>query len=352
MREESMAANPSRVTRPRPDRMRVVRRPGRGTLLQAACASFCAVILAATSGAGAQAWPARPVRLVVGNAPGAAVDTGARIIANSLGARLGQAVVVDNRPGADGYIAAEAVVRAAPDGYTLYLASQSVVAIDPHLKKTMPFDVERDFTPIATLVDDTFAHGLFAHPSAPFSTMQEMLAYARAHPRKLSIAISVPHFAMLASWLDRRAGIETLQVPYKSASQAVQDTLAGRVSLFLTNFGVFEQYVKAGKVRVLAVTRPIAEWPQIPSYASLFPGFTFTTFFALAGPGGMARDLVNRINREVAAVVEAPKFNQDLAKIRWRNVEGARTPEGTAEYIRQARADWGAFIRQIGLQPQ
>ena len=321
-------------------------------MLRAVCVLLWIGFAVSAGNVSAQAWPVKPIHLIVGNAPGAAVDTGARIIANSLSVSLGQAVVVDNRPGADGYIAAEAVVRAPPDGYTLFLASQSVVAIDPHLKKSMPVDVERDFTPIATLVDDTFAHGLFAHPSLPFTTMQEMIGYARANRGKLSVAISVPHFAMLASWLDKRAGIETLQVPYKSATQAVQDILVGRVSLFLTNFGFFEQHLKSGKVRVLAVTRPVSDWPQVPSIASLFPGFTFTTFFTLLGPGGMPRELVNRINRSVAAVVEAPKFNQDLEKIRWRNLDGVRTPQGTAEFIRQARADWGAFIKEIGLQPQ
>ena len=321
-------------------------------MLRAIRVLFWMGLVATAGNAGAQAWPVKPVRLVVANAPGAAVDTGARIIANSLAAKLGQTVVVDNRPGADGYIAAEAIVRSAPDGYTLFFASQSVIAVDPHIKKSMPFDVERDFTPIAVLVDDSGAHGLFAHPSAPFTTLQEMLGYARANPGKMTVAISVPFFSMLASWLDKRAGIQTLQVPYKSAAQAVQDTLAGRVSLFLTNFAFLERYVQAGKVRVLAVTRPVNDWPQVPTYASIFPGFTFTTFFSLVGPGGMAPELVDRINRAAAAVVEAPKFNQDLAKIRWRNLDGARTPEGTAEFIRQARADWGAFIKEIGLQPQ
>lgn len=299
-----------------------------------------------------QAWPVKPVRLVVANAPGAVVDTGARIIASSLSARLGQPVTVDNRPGADGYIAAEAVVRSAPDGYTLFFASQSHLAIDPHIKKSMPFDPERDFTPIAVLIDDIGPVGLFAHPSAPFTTLQEMIGYARANPGKLTIAISVPLFSMLASWIDKRAGIQTLQVPYKSAVQAVQDTLGGQVSLFLTNFLFFEKYVQAGKVKALALTTPVDGWQHIPDLANIFPGFTFSTSFTLAGPAGMSRELVQRLNRAAAAVVEDPKFNQQLAKLRWRNVGGARTPERAGEFLRQERARWGVFIREIGLQPE
>jgi tripartite-type tricarboxylate transporter receptor subunit TctC len=299
-----------------------------------------------------QTWPVKPVRLIVANAAGAAVDTGARIIASALSGPLGQAVNVENRPGAEGYLAAQVVARAEPDGHTLFFASQSIFAIDPHIKKNFPFDLERDFTPIVVLVDDTGPVGLFTHPSMPFTTLQEMVSYHRTNPGKLSIAISVPQFSMLASWIDKRAGIETLQVPYKSAAQAVQDIVAGRVSLFLTNFGFFERYVKAGKVRPLLVTRPAQDWPQIPTLASIFPDFTYTTFFSLVGPGGMPRELVQQINRTVAAVVEDPKFNQSLTKIRWRNLNGARTPEGTAEFQTRTRAQWGQFISDIGLRPQ
>jgi tripartite-type tricarboxylate transporter receptor subunit TctC len=300
----------------------------------------------------AQAWPVKPVRLVVANAAGAVVDTGLRIIANNLSGVIGQAVAVDNRPGGDGVIAAEVVARASPDGHTLMFASQSFFSIDPHLKKSLPLDPDRDFTPIAMLVDDSGATGLFAHPSMPFSTLTEMVAFAKQNPGKLSVATTTPHFAMLATWLDKRAGMKTVVVPYKAAPQAIQDLLAGRVELFLTNYGFFERYVKEGKARPLAVTRATDEAPGVPTIASVFPGFTYTSFFSLMGPAGMPRDLVLRINRAAAQVVENPGFNQDLRKVRWRNTVGALTPEGAAEAMRQARNDWGVFIREIGLQPQ
>ena len=316
------------------------------------CLSGILVIVAPQITLAQQPWPFKPVRLVVANAAGAVVDTGARIFSNSFSNAIGQPVNVDNRPGADGYLAAEAVARAAPDGYTLFFGSQSVFAIDPHIKKIMPVDPVKDFTPIATLVDDTGATGLFAHSSLPFTSMQEMIGYAKANSGKLSIAITTPHFAMLASWIDKRAGISSLQVPYKAAPQAIQDILAGRVSLFLTNYGFFERYLKEGQVRVIALTGPAADAPQIPTFAALFPGFTFTTFFSLVGPANMPRELVLRINRIATTLVESPRFNQDVAKLRWRNLGGARTPEGTAEFQRKSHADWGAFIREIGIQPQ
>ncbi|OGA26941.1 MAG: hypothetical protein A3I01_15925 [Betaproteobacteria bacterium RIFCSPLOWO2_02_FULL_65_24] len=299
-----------------------------------------------------QPWPAKPVRVVVANSPGAGTDIAARGFSNALSQRVGQSVVVENRPGADGYIAAESVARSAPDGHSLFFASQSFFGIDPHIKKSMPVDPVRDFTPIAVMLDDTGATGLFAHPAMPFTTIPEMVGYARANPGKLSVATVVPLFSMMAAWINKRGGIDILDIKYKSSAQATQDAIAGRVSLLLQSFGTMEQHVKSGKVRVLGVSRPIDDYPQFASFASVFPGFKQPSYMVLVGPAGMDAELTRRINRAAANVVEDPKFNQDLSKLRWRNLKGARTPEGTVEFLRQARAEWGEFIREIGIQPQ
>jgi tripartite-type tricarboxylate transporter receptor subunit TctC len=300
----------------------------------------------------AQTWPSKPVKIVLANSPGAATDLAGRVFADGLSKALKQAVAVENRPGADGYIAAQAVATSPPDGYTLFFASQSVFALDPNIKLKMPVDPVKDFTPLAVTIDDTGATGLFVHPNAPFQTWQEFVSFARANPGKLSVATTVPLFDMLNAWINRRAGIDTTVVRYKATAQANQDALAGTVPLILTAFGPFEQYVKAGRVKTLAVTRPVDGWPQLPQLVSFFPDFEQPSFVILAGPAGMSGDLAQRINRAAASVLENPKYNQDLASVRWRLLEGARTPQGTAEFIRTKREAWARFISEIGLKPE
>jgi len=298
-----------------------------------------------------QDWPAKPIRILVANSPGAATDLAGRVFADNLSRVVNRAIAVENRPGADGYIAAEAVAKAAPDGYTLFFASQSVFALDPNLKKSMPVDPLRDFTPLAVTIDDTGATGIFAHPSLPFKTMPELLAYAKANPGKLSFATTVPLFGMMGAWINKRAGIQMVEVPYKTTAQANADALSGQVQLILTAFGPFEQYVKAGRTRTLSVTRPVDGYPEIPPLTKFFPDFEQPSFVILAGPAGMAPELAQRINRLTASIVENPKFNQDLATVRWRNLEGARSLSGTVEFIRDKRQRWAAFIKEIGIEP-
>ena len=298
-----------------------------------------------------QNWPSKTVRIVVSNSPAAATSLAARIFADNLARAVNKPVVVENRPGADGYIGAQAVASAEPDGYTLFFASQSIFGIDPNIKKKMPVDPVKDFSPIAIMIDDTGATGVFVHPSLPVKTMQELAAYGRANKDKLSYATVVPLFSMIGAWIAKRGEFEWLDVPYKSSAQAFQDTLSGRVPVILTAVGPFEQYLKAGKTRLLAVTRALDDYPQVPTLASLYPGFKQTSYVVLMAPAKMPAALVARINKAAASVVESPKFNKDLSKVRWRNLKGARTPEGVAAFLSDARADWGAFVREIGITP-
>ncbi|MFM9967802.1 MAG: Bug family tripartite tricarboxylate transporter substrate binding protein, partial [Burkholderiales bacterium] len=193
------------------------------------------VLSAALSGAAnaQQRWPTAPVRVLVANSPGTATDVSARVFSDHLSRVINQGVVVENRPGADGYIAAEHVAKSAPDGHALFFASQSIFGIDPHIKKVMPVDPDRDFTHIAVMLDDTGASGVFVHPSLPFNTIQEMATFAKANPGKLSYASIVPLFSMIGSWINKKSGIDILEVKYKAAPQAYQDVLSGRVSIML-----------------------------------------------------------------------------------------------------------------------
>jgi tripartite-type tricarboxylate transporter receptor subunit TctC len=311
------------------------------------------VAVPGTGLAQAQRWPgSQPVRVLVANSPGTATDVAARVYSDILAKQTGGNIVVENRPGADGYLAAQETARSAPDGNTLFFASQSIFGIDPHIKKVMPVDPDRDFTHLAVMIDDSGATGLFAHPSTPFSTLPEMVAYAKSNPGKLSYASIVPLFSMIGGWIAHRSGIDLLEVKYKSAPQAYQDVMAGRVPLHLDAFGSMEPHVKAGKLKVLAVTRRMDDYPQLPLFTATYPDYRQPSFLVLVGPPKMPEALATQINRATAAVVENPRFNQDLAKLRWRNVDGARTPKETSALILKGRAEWGAFIKEIGLQPE
>ena len=315
-------------------------------------AGLLALIACVSCAHAQQPWPARPVRLVVSNSAGSATDVASRVFADNLSRRIERPVTVENRPGGDGLVGAQAVVSSAPDGYTLFFASQSTVAIDPSLRKSMPFDPVRDFTAIAVLCDDTGPSGVFAHPSMPFTTLPGMVDYARANPGKLTYATTVPLFSMLGEWLQRRAALRMVEVPYKSTPQATQDALSGQVSLYIQAYGPMQQHVNAGKLRVLAVTVRQQDIAQIPTVAEFFPGFSMRGSMFLLGPAGIPADTVQRINREADAVVRNPLFNQQLKRLRWQNLEGARTPEGTVAYIRETRERWARFIAETGRQPE
>jgi tripartite-type tricarboxylate transporter receptor subunit TctC len=299
-----------------------------------------------------QTWPSKQVRMVVSNSAGGAPDLAARVFNETLARNIGRPVVLENRPGAEGYLGAEAVVRAEPDGHTLFLGSQSVFAIDPNIKKKMPLDPVRDFKPLAVVFDDTGGTGIFTSPTGPFQTWQQLVAFGKANPGKLDYAATVPLFRMLGKWISRRAGFEWQEIPYKGGSQAQQDVTAGRVAVFITGFGPFETAVRADKLRVLALTRPVQGWSQVPQMTDFYPGFSYPSFVVLAGPAGLPDALAQRINRAAAAVIEDPKFNKDLSTLRWANWDGARTVEGTAQYIRAQREAWARFVKEAGIEPE
>jgi tripartite-type tricarboxylate transporter receptor subunit TctC len=309
-------------------------------------------VLTATIALPVQAqWPVKPVRLIVANSAGAATDVAGRVFADLLAKRTGQAITVENRPGGDGMIGAQAVVGSAPDGYTLFFASQSTVAIDPNLHRTMPFDPVRDFTAIAVICDDTGPTAIFAHASLPFTTLPGMLEYAKANPGKLAYASTVPLFTMLGEWLERRANVRLTEVRYKTTPQATQDVLGGVVPIYITAYGPMESNVRAGKLKVLAVTVRQQDIAQIPTVADTFADFSMLGSIFLLGPARMPADMVQKINAEAAGVVKDPKFNDTLKPLRWQNLEGARTPQGTVEYIRVQRERWGKFIAETGRKP-
>jgi tripartite-type tricarboxylate transporter receptor subunit TctC len=311
-----------------------------------------AILLTLADTAAAQTWPAKPIRLVVANSAGSATDVAGRVFGDQLSKLISRPVAIENRPGGDGFIGAQAVIGSPPDGYTLFFASQSTVAIDPNLHKTMPFDPVKDFTAISVICDDTGPTAIFAHPSMPFETLQGMVDYAKKSPNKLNYGSTVPLFTMLADWIQARAGISLNEIRYKTTPQANQDALSGQLQIYITAYGPMVPNVNAGKLRVLAVTVRQADIAHIPLVSDTFPGFEMRGGIFLLGPANLPADVVQRINTAADTVVRDPQFNQTLKALRWQNIGGGRTPAETVEFIRNQRERWGRFIKEAGRTPQ
>ena len=309
---------------------------------------------AAISPAQAQSgYPAKPIRLIVTQAAGSVPDILGRILAEQMSRDLGRPVTVDNRAGADGIVGMEVASKAVPDGYTIALASQSVLAIEPLVRKNMPYDAARDFSPIAVIVDDTGGIGWFVNSSLPIKTLPEMIAYAKANPGKLTFATNTSSAFMFGEWVKKRASLDILNVPYKAGPQGVQDTVSGVVAMMLTATSAMEAYVKSGQVRAIALSnaRRLEDWKDLPIVAETFPDFGMSSWVVMVAPAGVAPDIIQRLNQSAAISLKQPQYVQQVRKLRWINVDGPRTPQGTGEFIRAGREQWARVLREIGQLP-
>jgi tripartite-type tricarboxylate transporter receptor subunit TctC len=314
---------------------------------------FAAALSAATSVFAQQPWPTRSVRLVIPNSSGAAPDLVARVMAEQMARNLGQPWLVDNRPGGEELIAAEAVASSPPDGYTLALVSQSFVAVNPNTLKSMPMDPARAFVAVAVVIDTTpIALGVSA--ALPARNLAELMALAKAQPGKLSYGVTVPILAMTGEWLGHRAGIEWTQIMYKSNAQQVGDTITGTVPVVFSTLVGLAPFAKAGKLRILAVTSPnrIEGFEDVPSVMETYPDVNVGGGLVLLAPAGTRADIVQRLNRETDTVVRSAGFAKRVAEFGWANRGGARTPQETVEYIRVQRERWAKVVKDMGYQPK
>jgi tripartite-type tricarboxylate transporter receptor subunit TctC len=300
----------------------------------------------------AQAYPSRPIRLVVPFPPGGSADILGRALAQRLGDGLGQSVVVENRPGAGTAIAAELVAKAAPDGYTLMLGTVSSHAINPALNPKLPFDPLRDFTPIAPVASIPFA--LLVHPSVPARTLPEFIGYARSKPGKLdySSAGSGTSNHLAGELFEAMTGTYMVHIPYRGSAPALQDLIAGRVSVMFDLVLTAAPHVRSGAVRGLAVTgaKRSAALPDLPTIAeSGLSGYEVSAWFGVFGPAGLPRPVVDRLNAEIARALAASDLQQRLAS------QGAETlagsPDEFAAYLKAEIAKWGKVVRDAGIRP-
>jgi len=313
-----------------------------------------AVSLAATRLAHAQAgFPNRPVTLVSPWAPGGANDLLARLIAKEAAAALGQSVIVENRPGASGVIGTAYVARAKPDGYTLTLGSTPNYTTAPFLYAQLPYDAARDFVPVIGVA--TVPNVLVVTPSLPVRSVQELVAYAKAHPGTLSYSSvgkgSTQHLA--AQLFETMTDTDMIHVPYKGSAPAMQDLLAGRVSLSFENLPPLLPFIRSGALRALAVTstEEIAQLPGVPTVAaSGLPGFSAIVWYAVFAPAGTPPDALKRLHDAIAGLLRKPEVVAQMA-----GVGALPLGNGAAEmaaYIRADTVKWGGVIRAAGITPE
>jgi tripartite-type tricarboxylate transporter receptor subunit TctC len=301
--------------------------------------------------AGAQSYPAKPIRLVLPYPPGGGSDTIARPLAQRLTGRLGQQVVVDNRGGAGGSIGMENAARSAPDGYTIVMALTAQLAVNPSLFRKLPYDPVKDFVPITLMADGPYI--LVVHPSLPVKSVKEFVALARKRPGEIAYASSGNgsggHLA--AVLLGSMTGIKMLHVPYKGGGPALVDLLAGNVQMLFSTYAAGKGHIQSGRIRALAVStakRP-SVIPDLPTVAEAgVPGYDSGVWYAMLAPAGTPRDIVDRLNREIIAVLKDPGY----AKILFNGAIDpvGSTPEALAKRISAEIAKYAKVIKEAGVR--
>jgi tripartite-type tricarboxylate transporter receptor subunit TctC len=308
-----------------------------------------AVLLAPA--AQSQTYPNRPVTIIVPFGAGSATDTVSRLIAQPLGEALGQNVVVEDRPGADGALAATYVARAAPDGYTLLMASNSPLSAAPFLVKNIAYDAIKDFTPIARTGSYTLM--LVVNPKLPVHSVAELVAYAKANPGKLSYASGNTSGIVGGETFKRWAGLDIVHVPYKSTPPALTDVMDGRVSMMFADLITGLPHVRSGGVRALAMTRlkRSALIPELPTMDEAgVEGFEMDSWVALFGPANMPPAIVTRLNVEIRRIIDNPDVQKKMVKVAFDSFSS--TPEELGAFTKDQLAKWGKMIKDAGIRAE
>lgn len=325
-----------------------------GRRVHALCAAILAI--AAASGAidGAQAqstYPNRVITLVLPFAAGSGTDTTTRIISKELGQALGVGMVIDNKSGANGSIAASYVARAPADGYTLFVTTNTTHSANPYLLKTMSYDPMKDFTPIARTGDLPFV--LVINPEIPANSVADLIALAKKEPGKYSYASGSSSAIVSGATFAKLAGIELLHVPYRSSPPALSDVIAGRVSMMFVDTLTALPHVNAKALKALAVTTKSrsALLPDLPAMDEAgVKGFDITSWQGYLGPANMPRDVVVRLNAEIRKIVERPEIRTELAA---RGMEAfSGTPEEFDKFLKDQLVVWEKLIADAGIEKQ
>jgi tripartite-type tricarboxylate transporter receptor subunit TctC len=300
----------------------------------------------------ASKWPQKPLTLIVSQSAGASPDVMARMVADRLSRRLGQGVVIENKPGGANVIGATAAARAAPDGYTFFFATSAALVSNPFLIEKMTYDPIKDFAPV-TLV--TRSHQVIvAHPETPVKTLADLIAFDKTEPGKLSIAVDSPRnlAGITAQALNRRAGLNLVLVPYPNINAGLQDTIAGRAGLGVFSMSIVETQIREGKLRALALAsnKRAENMPNVPAAAETIPGFDFSGWFMLMAPARTPDAIITRMNAEMREVAKDEKIREMGPKLGF-DVETG-TPEEAVKFLGEQMEVWRKITSELGLKAQ
>ena len=319
-------------------------------LMRLACAA--ALLASVGAAAWAQPYPSKPVRIIVPLGAGGATDVVARVIAAKLGEHLGQTVVIENRPGAEGIIGLEAVARSAPDGYTLGLGSSSTLAANFSLRSKLPFHPVTDFVPVAMALKNAF-NFLVVHPDVPARNLQELVALAKASPGKMFYGTATSGSKICTEMFKVMAGVNIAMVNYKSTAQALTDLMGGQLQLVCEPVGTSIASVNAGKLRALAVTSTVrlASAPTVPTVAEAgFPGFEYSAWVGVFAPAGTPRGVVDKLSSEIAAVLRQPETVAKIESAGFDPMIGG--PEELAALLKREMARATQVVKDAGIKPE
>ena len=296
------------------------------------------------------AWPQRPIKWIVSQPAGAGPDILARFVADKLSASLGQAIVVENRPGGQNVIGAQAASRAAPDGYTFFYATTAAMVTNAFTFKSLPYDPDKDFVPVGLVGRSPFM--LAASTTSGFKSLADVIAAAKAQPEKIAIATEGPKTfsGMLADSVAAMAGVKLTHVPYTKAPDAVQDVLGGRVQLICLPDAALTAYVAGGQLQPLAVSTVgrLPNLPNVPPLSDTFSGFEYTGWNGLFAPAGTPADIVARMNRELGALLRQPEVVARLLTL-GSMADGTLSPTAFSAFLKSERTRWAGIVKAIGI---
>jgi tripartite-type tricarboxylate transporter receptor subunit TctC len=309
-----------------------------------------AAVFAVVGAARAEEFPSKPVHIIVAFAPGSITDSVGRILADEMSRRLGQPIIVENRAGAFGQIAASFVAKSAPDGYTVLLTTNTTHSANPHLYKSLPYDPIKDFEPVARAGSPTFV--LVVHPEVPVRTTAEFLTYAKANPGKLTYGTSNSTSLVAVETINAQAQISMVGVSYKSSPQAALDLVAGRLQVMVGDFATVMPQVKDGKLRALAV--PTAKrstlLPDLPPIADALKGFDIKAWAGYLVPAGTPKPIVDRLARAIVDAVTSADVRAKLAVIGFET--DTLGPEPFGRFMREELDHWGRLVKNAKIQPE